>query len=124
MNDLTTSADGDSPKPTVHRMLQQLEQGDWLLREPDGRRHALTPRLQEDVRHAVLSQLAECSGICRITALTGAQVVYQHRVKSAFPLRLELHLGTPVPLHARPAASCYWRTWARRAARPRSKGWC
>lgn len=100
------------PKPTVHRMLQQLEQGAWLQREPDGRRYALAPRLlrlgegalgastQHGVRHAVLRQLvAELGESCNLTALSGAEVVYLDRVESAFPLRLELRPGTRVPLH-------------------------
>ena len=33
------------PKPTVHRLLAQLEAGGLLAREPDGRRYALAPRL-------------------------------------------------------------------------------
>lgn len=57
------------PKPTVHRLLSQLEAGGLLMREPDGRRYTLAPRLlrmseealasssQHGVRHAVLRQL-------------------------------------------------------------------
>jgi IclR family transcriptional regulator, acetate operon repressor len=80
------------PKPTVHRMLQQLEQGGWLQREPDGRRYALAPRLlrlgegalgastQHGVRHAVLRQLvADLGESCNLTALSGAEVVYLDR---------------------------------------------
>ena len=42
------------PKPTVHRMLQQLEMGGWLQREPDGRRYALAPRLLLHASHVAL----------------------------------------------------------------------
>lgn len=100
------------PKPTVHRMLSQLEQGGWLVREPDGRRYAMASRLlrlaesalshstQQGVRHAVLRQLvAEVGESCNLTALSGAEVVYLDRVESAFPLRLELRPGTRVPAH-------------------------
>lgn len=100
------------PKPSVHRMLGQLEEGGWLVREPDGRRYALTARLQamaeaalaassqQGVRHAVLRQLAADIGeSCNLTALSGAEVVYLDRVESAFPLRMELRPGTRVPLH-------------------------
>lgn len=100
------------PKPTVHRMLAQLEEGGWLAREPDGRRYSLTPRLlamaetalaassQQGVRHAVLRQLvADLGESCNLTALSGADVVYLDRVESAFPLRMELRAGTRVPLH-------------------------
>jgi len=100
------------PKPTVHRMLSQLEAGGWLQREPDGRRYGLARRLlrlgedtlgastQHGVRHAVLRQLvADLGESCNLTALSGAEVVYLDRVESAFPLRLELRPGTRVPLH-------------------------
>lgn len=100
------------PKPSVHRMLGQLEEGGWLAREPDGRRYGVTSRLlamgesalatssQFGVRHAVLRQLATDIGeSCNLTALSGADVVYLDRVESAFPLRMELRPGTRVPLH-------------------------
>lgn len=100
------------PKPTVHRMLSQLEHGGWLVREPDGRRYAMASRLlrlaeaalsnstQQGVRHAVLRQLvAEVGESCNLTALSGAEVVYLDRMESAFPLRLELRPGTRVPAH-------------------------
>ncbi|QHE87769.1 IclR family transcriptional regulator [Hydrogenophaga sp. BPS33] len=100
------------PKPTVHRMLAQLEQGGWLVREPDGRRYTMASRLlrlgesalsnstRQGVRHAVLRQLvAEVGESCNLTAMSGADVVYLDRVESAFPLRLELRPGTRVPAH-------------------------
>jgi len=100
------------PKPTVHRMLGQLEAGGWLVREPDGRRYALATRTlrlgeaalststRQGVRHAVLRQLvAEVGESCNLTTLSGADVVYLDRVEAAFPLRLDLQPGTRVPLH-------------------------
>lgn len=100
------------PKPTVHRMLVQLERAGWLARDPDGRRYALaarTLRLAESalsssahqgVRHAVLVKLvSEVGESCNLTALSGADVVYLDRVESAFPLRVELRAGTRVPVH-------------------------
>jgi len=100
------------PKPSVHRMLAQLEDGGLLLREPGGRRYTPAPRLlrlaesalgagtQQGVRHAVLRQLAADIGeSCNLTALSGAEVIYLDRVESAFPLRMELRPGTRVPIH-------------------------
>ena len=100
------------PKPTLHRMLQQLEAGGWLLREPDGRRYALSGRAramaeatlsgsaQAGVRHAVLRALvADIGESCNLTALSGAEVIYLDRVEAALMLRLELRPGTRVPLH-------------------------
>ena len=34
----------DAPKPTVHRMLQQLESGGLIARDADGRRYQLGER--------------------------------------------------------------------------------
>lgn len=117
------------PKPTVHRMLAQLEAGGWIQREPDGRRYGLAPRLlrlgevalsasaQQGVRHAVLRQLvAEVGESCNLTALSGAEVVYLDRVESAFPLRLELRPGTRVPLHCSASGKLFL---AHRSARER-----
>jgi IclR family acetate operon transcriptional repressor len=100
------------PKPTLHRMLAQLEGGGLLQREPDGRRYALAGRMlrlaettlatsaQQGVRHAVLRGLVNDIGeSCNLTALSGAEVIYLDRVETAFPLRMELRPGTRVPLH-------------------------
>lgn len=100
------------PKPTVHRLLAQLEAGELLQREPDGRRYAPAARLlrlaeaalagstQQGVRHAVLRQLvADVGESCNYTALSGAEVVYLDRIESAFPLQLNLRPGTRVPVH-------------------------
>ncbi len=100
------------PKPSVHRMLAQLEAGGLVARTPGSRLYAPTPRLAQlaenilgadthrAVRHAVLSQLvADVGESCNLTALSGADVVYLDRVESAFPLRLELKPGTRVPIH-------------------------
>ena len=104
---------GSWPKPTLHRMLQQLEAGGLLQREPDGRRYALGQRMvrmaeamlagsaQQGVRHAVLRSLVgEIGESCNLTAMSGAEVIYLDRVEAAFPLRMELRAGTRVPLHA------------------------
>ncbi len=100
------------PKPTVHRLLGQLEAGELLAREPDGRRYAVAPRLlrlsesalagstQQGVRHAVLRHLvADVGESCNLTALSGAEVVYLDRIESAFPLQFNLRPGTRVPIH-------------------------
>jgi DNA-binding IclR family transcriptional regulator len=111
--ELQQQAGIDWPKPTLHRMLQQLEAAGLLQREPDGRRYALGGRAlrmaesmlagsaQQGVRHAVLRALVSDIGeSCNLTALSGADVIYLDRVEAAFPLRMELRAGTRVPLHA------------------------
>lgn len=100
------------PKPTLHRMLQQLEAAGLLQRESDGRHYGTGTRLRRfaesllrndshhGARHAVLRQLvAEVGESCNITALSGNEVVYLDRVETAAPLRFYLHPGSRVPVH-------------------------
>ena len=100
------------PKPTVYRMLQQLEQAGLLVKEPDGKRYAPGPRLSrlaEDVllnaqvrasRHAILQRLVDDIGeTCNFTMLSGTEVVYLDRVETAWPLRFHLQPGSRVPIH-------------------------
>jgi len=100
------------PKPTVHRMLQQLEAGGLLQREDGGRLYSMGSRLRRlaeslllndslhGARHAVLRKLVEQVGeSCNLTALSGGEVVYLDRVETAAPLRFYLHPGSRVPVH-------------------------
>ncbi|VTU25726.1 Acetate operon repressor [Variovorax sp. SRS16] len=100
------------PKPTLHRMLQQLETAGLLQREGDGRHYGIGTRLRRlaenlllndslhGARHTVLRQLVEEVGeSCNITSLSGSEVVYLDRVETAAPLRFYLHSGSRVPVH-------------------------
>lgn len=100
------------PKPTVHRMLQQLEGAGLLHREGDGRHYGTGARLRRlaenlllndtlhGARHAVLRQLVDDIGeSCNITALSGGEVIYLDRVETPAPLRFYLHPGSRVPVH-------------------------
>lgn len=100
------------PKPTLHRMLQQLEGAGLLQRESDGRHYSMAVRLRRlaealllndshhGARHAVLRHLVEEVGeSCNITALSGSEVVYLDRVETPAPLRFYLHPGSRVPAH-------------------------
>lgn len=100
------------PKPTLHRMLQQLESAGMLGRSADGRHYGSGVRLRklaenlllndiaQGARHAVLRNLvAEVGESCNLTALSGSEVVYLDRVETAAPLRFYLHPGSRVPVH-------------------------
>jgi DNA-binding IclR family transcriptional regulator len=100
------------PKPTLHRMLQQLEAAGFLHRDGDGRHYGTGTRLrrlaqnllqndsQHGARHAVLRHLVEEIGeSCNITSRSGGEIVYLDRVETAAPLRFYLHPGSRVPLH-------------------------
>jgi IclR family transcriptional regulator, acetate operon repressor len=100
------------PKPTLHRMLQQLEGAGLLIRQGDGRHYGTGARLrrlaenlllnatQYGARHAVLRHLVDEIGeSCNVTALSGNEVVYLDRVETPEPLRFYLHAGSRVPVH-------------------------
>lgn len=100
------------PKPTLHRMLQQLESAGMLQRDGDGRHYSTGLRLRRlaetlllnntvhGARHAVLRRLVEEVGeSCNLTSLSGAEVLYLDRVETPAPLRFYLHPGSRVPAH-------------------------
>lgn len=100
------------PKPTLHRMLQQLDAAGLLQREGNGRFYTAGVRLRRlaetllvnntyhGARHAVLRNLVETIGeSCNLTALVGTDVVYLDRVETVAPLRFYLHPGSRVPAH-------------------------
>ena len=100
------------PKPTLHRMLQQLESANMLQRDGDGRHYSTGVRLRRlaenllfnstvhGARHTVLRKLVEEVGeSCNITALSGGEVLYLDRVETPAPLRFYLRSGSRVPVH-------------------------
>ncbi|MFI7672117.1 IclR family transcriptional regulator [Actinophytocola sp. NPDC049390] len=100
------------PKPTLHRMLQQLEAAELLYRLGDGRHYCTGVRLrrmaenlllhstQHGARHAILRNLVDELGeSCNITALSNNEIVYLDRVETPEPLRFYLRPGSRVPVH-------------------------
>lgn len=100
------------PKPTLHRMLQQLERAGLLARGTDSRQYGTGVRLRKlaenlllndtfyGVRHGVLRTLVnEVGESCNLTALSGGEVIYLDRVDTPAPLRFYLHSGSRVPVH-------------------------
>ncbi|GAB3726997.1 IclR family transcriptional regulator [Amycolatopsis oliviviridis] len=100
------------PKPTLHRMLQQLEGASLLVRQADGRHYGTGHRLRRlaenlllnathhGARHAVLRHLVDELGeSCNVTTLSGNEIVYLDRVETPEPLRFYLRPGSRVPIH-------------------------
>lgn len=100
------------PKPTLHRMLQQLEASGLLQRDGNNRHYGTGARLRRlaenlllndtvhGARRAVLRRLVEEVGeSCNITTLSGDEVLYLDRVETSAPLRFYLHPGSRVPVH-------------------------
>lgn len=101
-----------TPKPTLHRMLQQLENAGLLERGADSRQYGTGVRLRKlaenlllndtfhGARHGVLRALInEVGESCNLTALSGSEVIYLDRVETPAPLRFYLHSGSRVPVH-------------------------
>lgn len=102
----------DLPKPTVHRIMRQLEDEGLLRREPLRDRYSVGPRLcalsvnaltsavQGGAVHAILADLvARLEETCNIGVLDRAEVVYVDRVECDWPLRLQLAPNSRVPAH-------------------------
>ncbi|MGB5200902.1 MAG: IclR family transcriptional regulator [Sedimenticolaceae bacterium] len=102
----------DLPKPTLNRILQQLEEEGLLQRDPVNRRYMPGPRSREmafDImsnraigapRHAILRTLSEEIGeTCNCTMLDGDHTVYFDRVEANWPFRIQLPVGSQLPLH-------------------------
>lgn len=100
------------PKPTVHRIAQQLEQHGLLRRELGGRSFVGGKRLQKLAlatmgnstfgahRAVILRELSEQVGeTCNLTMLDGKEIVYLDRVESNWPFRIHLPIGSHLPLH-------------------------
>ena len=100
------------PKPTVNRILQQLEEEGLLQREPVKRRYLPGPRAREMAigvisnkalgapRHAILQALSEEIGeTCNCTMLDGNEIIYFDRVETNWPFRIQLPVGSRLPLH-------------------------
>jgi len=100
------------PKPTLHRMLQQLESSGIIQRDGDNRHYSSGLRLRHlaekillnstthSARHNVLLQLADEVGeSCNLTAIAGNEVIYVDRVETQAPLRFCLQSGSRVPVH-------------------------
>lgn len=101
-----------TPKPTLHRMLQQLEGSGLLVRENNGRHYGTGARLRRmaekllindihhGARHAVLRDLVrELGESCNVTTVSGSEVVYLDRIETPEPLRITLQPGSRVPVH-------------------------
>ncbi|MGD9784215.1 MAG: IclR family transcriptional regulator [Hyphomicrobiaceae bacterium] len=99
------------PKPTVHRLCQQLEASGYFMRDPATRHYGVGHRLWDmglnivntglqPERHAILQKLVnEIGETCNLSMRVRDQSIYIDRVESRWPLRLNLEPGSTVPLH-------------------------
>lgn len=101
------------PRPTVYRMVEQLEPQGFLHRQFTTRRIAVGLRLldfafgvlhssvQYAPRRQILNTLvAEVGETCNIGTLDSSQIIYFDRVEAThWPLHLHFSIGSRVPLH-------------------------
>ena len=101
------------PKPTVHRIAVQLEEEGYLQRSPIDKRFKVGNQLKSlafDIlsnnsvgaaRHAILQALSEEIGeTCNCAMLDGNHIIYVDRVETNWPIKILLHPGSKLPLHA------------------------
>ncbi len=99
----------DIPKPSMHRLLQQLEADNYVqtnmrgLLVPGDRMHRIALGVLHSsrfkaLRQAILKNLAETIGeTCGIAIPDGTEMIYYDRVQTNWPLRIYLPIGSHTP---------------------------
>ena len=101
------------PKPTIHRLCKMLVEEGYLQQNLNGKGLVAGTKLramaagimagaggQHAALHAILEDLADTVGeTCNINIPDGNAMRYLDRVEARWPLRLQLPIGTRVPLH-------------------------
>lgn len=108
------------PKATVHRLIAVLARDGFLVQDPNGRGyvggHRLTDLAQAVIaasgarvaRHRILADVAAAIGeTCNITVPGPGYMIYFDRVESEWPLRMQLPIGSQVPLHCTASGKLY-----------------
>jgi DNA-binding IclR family transcriptional regulator len=111
------------PKATAYRICATLETDGYLRKELGGRGLVAGPRLLAlaqsliggsslaSARHAILSSAARRIGeTCNLSTPKDGEMVYLDRVESEWPLRLQLPIGTRVPLHCTASGKLFLST--------------
>lgn len=99
----------DIPKPSIHRLLQQLEADNYIqinmrgLLIPGDRMHSIALGVLHSsrfsaLRQAILQNLAETIGeTCGIAIPNGTDMIYYDRIQTNWPLRIHLPVGSRTP---------------------------
>lgn len=101
------------PVPTIHRLVGNLETEGYLTRDIDGRSYQPGPKLREMMvgvmrfwhhslpqRDVLIRLNAKLGETCNLSIPEGDAMLYIDRVETHWPLRIQLHVGSRVPLHA------------------------
>lgn len=111
------------PKPTIHRLCSVLESAGYLTRDLDGRRYSPGARLRglalgvlsssplQAERRTLLEKLSEEIGeTCNLALPDGDAMIYLERVETKWPLRIQLPIGSRVPLHCTASGKLFLST--------------
>jgi DNA-binding IclR family transcriptional regulator len=111
------------PKQTLHRIFASLEEEGFLQREHDARSYSPGHRLRamatgvmssthvRAARLAVMRALATKIGeTCNLSVPGRHAMIYLDRVETDWPLRVQLPIGTEVPLHCTASGKLYLST--------------
>lgn len=101
------------PKPSVHRLLSQLEEIGVVGRDLSGKGYtvgatwlqlavdALIVRARQPIVRGIMRKLVdEIKETCNLAVLQDHEVLYLERVECDWPLRVQLRAGSRVPIHA------------------------
>lgn len=105
-------AGSDLPKATVHRLCNLLIEEGFLRRDIENKGFEIGPRFARVAmkalgnagaraeRHAILEALVRDIGeTCNLAMPDATTMIYLDRVESEWPLRIQLPVGSRVPLH-------------------------
>ena len=108
------------PKATVHRLCATLEERGYLQSRLSGRGLIPGRRLHtlalgvlasspyRAQRHAILKQLSQDVGeTCNISVPDGSEMIYFDRAETHWPVRIQLQIGSRVPLHCTASGKMY-----------------
>lgn len=108
------------PKATLHRLCQNLEDAGLLQRAMDGKAYVPGPKFihmafgvisnsaMRTERTAILRRLGEKIGeTCNLAVPDGDRMRYIDRYETEWPLRLQLPVGSYVPLHCTASGKLY-----------------
>jgi len=120
----------DIPKASAHRLCSTLEEAGFLKSRLNARGLVAGPKMQKmalDVlsrsdlnadHRAILQRLStELGETCNLAVPHGTEMLYYDRVETHWPVRVQLQVGSRVPLHATASGKMYMSTLppARRA---------
>lgn len=109
----------DIPRPSIHRLLQQLEADNYLQTDarglivPGDRLHTIAIGLLHNSRHkaerrAILESLANKIGeTCGIAIPDGTEMIYFDRVQCNWPLQIYLPIGSRTPVWCTASGKLY-----------------